>query len=288
MREVHLRRETDARPRDRHRHQLSDFRPRRGPGQVDRFHRQRGAAQEARFQPCSSSRGHERRHVARRKRILDQGVAVIYYNNYDLGMEGSRRSRETSPTQASTTTSTEATIRRVSDGLGLGRQPPARRDAPVRRRHLRRQRHWRHWVFTFGQGRVRDRRLRRPDRPDDSARAEHGRDPALRIMDKLPGGERTDYNYKGLNWLSRQLRAVRLREQLSNAVKLPFDTHVADRHDGATRRAHPREPPPGADGRAGGAHGDLGRARSLQGTRRREERQLPLRSRGDPALQVQD
>jgi len=29
-----------------------------------------------------------------------------------------------------------------------------------------------------------------------------GGDPALRIMDKLSGAERTDYNYNGLNWLS--------------------------------------------------------------------------------------
>ena len=53
-----------------------------------------------------------------------------------------------------------------------------------------------------------------------------GGDPALRIMDKLPGAERTDYNYNGLNWLSDNFAPFVFANNTSNAVKLPIDTHA--------------------------------------------------------------
>ena len=45
-------------------------------------------------------------------------------------------------------------------------------------------------------------------------------------MDKLPGAERTDYNYNGLNWLSDNFAPFVFANNVSNAVKLPIDTHA--------------------------------------------------------------
>ena len=53
-----------------------------------------------------------------------------------------------------------------------------------------------------------------------------GGDPAFRIMDVLPGAERTDYNYNGLNWLSDNFKPFVYANNTSNAVKLPIDTHA--------------------------------------------------------------
>ena len=53
-----------------------------------------------------------------------------------------------------------------------------------------------------------------------------GGDPAFRIMDVLPGAERTDYNYNGLNWLSNNFAPFVYANNTSNAVKLPIDTHA--------------------------------------------------------------
>ena len=41
-------------------------------------------------------------------------------------------------------------------------------------------------------------------------------------MDKLSGAERTDYNYKGLNWLSDNFAPFVFANNVSNAVKLPI------------------------------------------------------------------
>jgi hypothetical protein len=53
-----------------------------------------------------------------------------------------------------------------------------------------------------------------------------GGDPAYRIMDKISGAERTDYNYNGLNWLSNNFAPFVYSNNTSNAVKLPIDTHA--------------------------------------------------------------
>jgi hypothetical protein len=53
-----------------------------------------------------------------------------------------------------------------------------------------------------------------------------GGDPAFRIMDKISGAERTDYNYNGLNWLSDNFAPFVYANNTSNAVKLPIDTHA--------------------------------------------------------------
>jgi hypothetical protein len=52
-----------------------------------------------------------------------------------------------------------------------------------------------------------------------------GGDPALRIMDVISGAERTDYNYNGLNWLSDNFAPFVYSGNTSNVVKLPIDTH---------------------------------------------------------------
>jgi hypothetical protein len=49
--------------------------------------------------------------------------------------------------------------------------------------------------------------------------------PSYRIVDIL-GGERTDHNYKGLNWLSNNFDPFVYNNGTSNAVKLPLDSHA--------------------------------------------------------------
>src|SRR5262249_50286491 len=49
--------------------------------------------------------------------------------------------------------------------------------------------------------------------------------PAYRIADVL-GKERTDHNYYGLNWLSNNFEPFVFKNNVSNAVKLPIDTHA--------------------------------------------------------------
>jgi hypothetical protein len=47
-----------------------------------------------------------------------------------------------------------------------------------------------------------------------------GGPPAFRIVDVLPGAERTNYNFNGLNWLANDFRPF-----VENASQLPIDTH---------------------------------------------------------------
>ncbi|WP_437650531.1 glucuronyl esterase domain-containing protein [Sorangium sp. So ce362] len=49
--------------------------------------------------------------------------------------------------------------------------------------------------------------------------------PAYRIADVL-GRERTDHNDYGLNWLSNDFDPFVFKNNVSNAVKLPIDTHA--------------------------------------------------------------
>jgi len=160
-------------------------------------------------------------------RILDQGVAVIYYNNYDLGKEGVAEQSRGKPNTGkyydiyggtdpagllmawAWGASRLLDVLQTSGGgmfdtTGIGVTGCSR---------------WGKGAFTIG---VFDDRiaLTIPQEPST------GGDPALRIMDKLPGAERTDYNYNGLNWLSDNFAPFVYANNTSNAVKLPIDMHA--------------------------------------------------------------
>jgi hypothetical protein len=160
-------------------------------------------------------------------RILDLGVAVIYYNNYDLGKEGTAQASRGKPNagkyydiyggndQAGLLTAWSWGASRLLDVIdaaggslfdlkGIGVTGCSR---------------FGKGAFVIG---VFDDRiaLTIPQEPST------GGDPAYRIMDVLPGAERTDYNYNGLNWLSDNFAPFVYANNTSNAVKLPIDTHA--------------------------------------------------------------
>ena len=160
-------------------------------------------------------------------RITDQGVAVIYYNNYDLGKEGTAQASRGKPNAgkyydiyggddpAGLLTAWAWGASRLLDVMqqsggsmfdlkGIGVTGCSR---------------WGKGAFIIG---VFDDRiaLTIPQEPST------GGDPALRIMDVLSGAERTDYNYDGLNWLSDNFAPFVYANNTSNVVKLPIDTHA--------------------------------------------------------------
>jgi hypothetical protein len=160
-------------------------------------------------------------------RILDQGVAVIYYNNYDLGQEGTAQQSRGKPNTGkyydiyggndpagllmawAWGASRLLDVLQTSGGSvidlsGIGVTGCSR---------------WGKGAFVIG---VYDDRiaLTMPQEPST------GGDPAYRIMDVLSGAERTDYNYNGLNWLSDNFAPFVYANNTSNAVKLPIDTNA--------------------------------------------------------------
>jgi len=160
-------------------------------------------------------------------RILEQGVAVIYYDNYALGKEGTPEASRGKPN-----TGKYYDIYGASDraGLLIAWAWGASRLLDVLQQSggsiidlegigVTGCSRFGKGAFTIG---VFDDRiaLTIPHEPST------GGDPALRIMDKLPGAERTDYNYNGLNWLSDNFAPFVFSNNTSNAVKLPIDTHA--------------------------------------------------------------
>ena len=160
-------------------------------------------------------------------RMLDQGVAVIYYDNYALGKEGTAEASRGKPNpgkyydiyggndEAGLLMAWAWGASRMLDVIqksggdiidikGIGVSGCSRLGKGA---------------FTIG---VFDDRiaLTIPQEPST------GGDPALRIMDKISGAERTDYNYNGLNWLSNNFAPFVFSNNTSNAVKLPIDTHA--------------------------------------------------------------
>jgi len=159
-------------------------------------------------------------------RILDQGVAIIYYDNYALGKEGTPEQSRGKPNPgkyydlyggndpagllmawawgASRMLDVLQTSgSSIIDSTGIGVTGCSRLGKGA---------------FAIG---VFDDRiaLTIPHEPST------GGDPALRIMDKLSGAERTDHNYNGLNWLSNDFAPFVFSNNVSNVVKLPIDTH---------------------------------------------------------------
>jgi hypothetical protein len=160
-------------------------------------------------------------------RVLDQGVAVIYYNNYDLGKEGTPEASRGKPNPGKYYDiygGTDPAGLLMAWAWGASRmldvlQKSGSEIIDIKGIGVTGCSRLGKGAFTIG---VFDDRiaLTIPHEPST------GGDPALRIVDKLPGGERTDYNYNGLNWLSNNFAPFVFANNVSNAVKLPIDTHA--------------------------------------------------------------
>ncbi|WP_437492255.1 PE PGRS family protein [Sorangium sp. So ce1014] len=159
-------------------------------------------------------------------RILDQGVAVIYYNHNELGREGTPEQSRGKPNpgkfydiyggdhSAGLLMAWAWGASRILDVLqmsggdiidptGVGVTGCSRNGKGA---------------FAIG---VLDDRIALTI-PHETSTAGV---PAYRIADVL-GRERTDHNYYGLNWLSDNFDPFVFKNNVSNAVKLPIDTHT--------------------------------------------------------------
>ncbi|HKO49051.1 MAG TPA: hypothetical protein VJV79_15070 [Polyangiaceae bacterium] len=160
-------------------------------------------------------------------RMLDQGVAVIYYNNYDLGKEGTPEASRGKPNPGKYYDiygGTDPAGLLMAWAWGASRmldvlQKSGGEIIDIKGIGISGCSRLGKAAFTIG---VFDDRiaLTIPHEPST------GGDPALRIMDKISGAERTDYNYNGLNWLSNNFAPFVFANNVSNAVKLPIDTHA--------------------------------------------------------------
>jgi len=160
-------------------------------------------------------------------RILDQGVAIIYYDNYEIGKEGTAEASRGKPNPGKYYDiygGTDPAGLLIAWAWGASRildvlQKSGGAIIDVNGIGVTGCSRFGKGAFTIG---VFDDRiaLTIPQEPST------GGDPALRIMDKLSGAERTDYNYKGLNWLSDNFAPFVFANNVSNAVKLPIDTHA--------------------------------------------------------------
>lgn len=158
-------------------------------------------------------------------RILEQGVAVIYYDHYDLGQEGRAEQSRGQPNPglfydiyggnhsagllmawswgASRLIDViQQAAGDIIDPSGLGVTGCSRNGKGA---------------FTVG---LFDERIALTIPHETST----GGVPAYRIVDIL-NTERTDHNFYGLNWLSNDFEPFVYKNNVSNAVKLPIDTH---------------------------------------------------------------
>jgi hypothetical protein len=159
-------------------------------------------------------------------RITNEGVAVIYYDNYKLGKEGTA---EQSRGKANPGLFYDIYGGTHSAGLLMAWSWGASRMIDVLQQSggdiIDYQRLGVTGCSRLGKGAfvigLFDERiaLTIPQEPST------GGDPAFRIMDVLSGAERTDYNYNGLNWLSDNFAPFVYSGNTSNVVKLPIDTH---------------------------------------------------------------
>ncbi|WP_437780167.1 glucuronyl esterase domain-containing protein [Sorangium sp. So ce1097] len=159
-------------------------------------------------------------------RLLDQGVAVIYYNHNEIGREGTPEQSRGKPNPgkfydvyggdhsagllmawawgASRIIDViQASGGDIIDPTGIGVTGCSRNGKGA---------------FAIG---VFDDRIALTI-PHETSTAGV---PAYRIADAL-GRERTDHNYYGLNWLSDNFDPFVFKNNTSNAVKLPIDTHA--------------------------------------------------------------
>lgn len=153
--------------------------------------------------------------------ILQQGVAIIFYNHYDLGQEGEPEASRGLPNpglfydiyggdhSAGLLMAWAWGASRLLDVLqesGGGIIDTDRIGVTGCSRNGK-------GAFTVG---VFDERIALTIPQETST----GGLPAYRIVDTLPGAERTNYNYFGLNWLSNVFAPF-----VENAPQLPVDSH---------------------------------------------------------------
>ncbi len=159
-------------------------------------------------------------------RVLDQGVAVIYYNNYDLGVEGTPEQSRGKPNQGKFY---ELYGSNHSAGLLMAWAWGASRILDVLQKSggdvidasaIGVTGCSRNGKGAFAVGVFDDRIALTIPQETSTAGV-----PAYRIADVL-GKERTDHNYFGLNWLSNNFEPFVFKNNTSNAGKLPIDTHA--------------------------------------------------------------
>jgi hypothetical protein len=153
--------------------------------------------------------------------ILDQGVAIIYYNPYDLGKEGKPEASRGLPNpglfydlyggndSAGLLMAWAWGASRIIDVLEVSGGDiidPARIGVTGCSRFGK-------GAFTVG---VFDERVALTIPQETSTAAL----PAYRIVDVTDGAERTNYNFFGLNWLSNDFAPF-----VENATQLPIDSH---------------------------------------------------------------
>ncbi len=159
-------------------------------------------------------------------RILGLGVAVIYYNNAELGLEGTAEQSRGKP---NTGKFYDIYGGNHSAGLLMAWAWGASRMLDVLQKsggdiidagRLGVTGCSRNGKGAFAVGVLDDRIALTIPQETSTAGV-----PAYRIADVL-GKERTDHNYNGLNWLSNNFEPFVFKNNVSNAVKLPIDTHA--------------------------------------------------------------
>jgi hypothetical protein len=153
--------------------------------------------------------------------LLEQGVAVIYYNHYDLGKEGKPEASRGLPNPGlfyDLYGSTHSAGLLMAWAWGASRlldvlQTSGGSVIDATRVGVTGCSRNGKGAFTVS---VFDERIALTI-PQETSTAGV---PALRIMDALTGTERTNHNYFGLNWLSNDFEPF-----VQNASQLPIDTH---------------------------------------------------------------
>ena len=158
-------------------------------------------------------------------RILEQGVAVIYYDHYEIGKEGTAEASRGKPNPG---LFYDIYGGDHSAGLLMAWAWGASRIIDVFQQSEQDFIDWeklgvtgcsRNGKGAFAIG-LFDERIALTIPQETST----GGVPAYRIVDVL-NTERTDHNYYGLNWLSNNFEPFVFKNGVSNAVKLPIDAH---------------------------------------------------------------
>lgn len=158
-------------------------------------------------------------------RILDQGVAVIYYNHYDLGKEGAAEQSRGKPNSGKFYdiyggTHSAGLLQAWSWGASRMVDAIQQSDGSVIDvKHLGVTGCSRNGKGAFAVGLFDDRIALTIPHETSTAGV-----PVYRLVDIL-NTERTDHNYFGLNWFSDNFAPFVYQNGNSNVVKLPIDTH---------------------------------------------------------------
>jgi hypothetical protein len=158
-------------------------------------------------------------------RILEQGVAVIYYNHYDLGKEGTAEQSRGKPNPGKFSeiyggSHSAGLLQAWSWGASRMIDVIQQSDGNVIDvKHLGVTGCSRNGKGAFAVGLFDDRVALTIPQETSTAGV-----PVYRLVDIL-NTERTDHNYFGLNWFSDNFEPFVYQNGTSNVVKLPIDTH---------------------------------------------------------------